>query len=235
MGGKKAKKHSPTSAHNADKRRYVCYTIVGHHAIHMDDKDKIYKDWIKFLNADEVKFNLICSSLYLTAYELLIDSFVKKTKEFFIVGFTKEEWTISKDYKSQVKALYPKDIVVASAMWLKNIDAITEEDIEKIKAFKTHRNALAHELPKVITDSDFDLNLSYFKEIRDLYKKIHLWWFKEVEFSLNPNLDNIDPESLDYDEVLSFIMMPMDYMINIVNDEIEKREQKKSTNAQQGT
>jgi hypothetical protein len=199
----------------------------------MNDKDKFYKDWLKFLDAEEVKFNLICSSLYLTAYELLIDSFVKKTKEFFITGFTKEEWTISEHYKTQVKALCPKDIVIASAMWLRNLEVITEEDVDKIKAFKMHRNSLAHDLPKIITDSDFNMNLAYFKEIRYLYKKIHLWWFKEVEFSLNPSLDNVNPESLDYDQVLSFIMMPMDYMINIVDDEIEKKRQKKSANAQQ--
>ncbi len=193
-----------------------------------DHKDKIFKDWIKFLDADEVKFQLTCASLYLTAYELLIDSVVKKTKDFFINGLQDGEINYSDEY-TKVKAFYPKDIVIASSMWLMDLSAIDNSDLEKIKDFKNYRNQIAHEIPKVISDTSHDVKTSYIKEIRDLYRKINLWWFVEFEATINPDLDGVDLEKLDYDEVLSFVMLPMDYMVNIVNDEIKKRDIRKST------
>jgi hypothetical protein len=193
-----------------------------------DNKDKILKDWMKFLNADEVKFQLICASLYLTSYELLMDVVVKKTKDFFINGFEDGEITFNEEY-SIVRVLFPKDIVIASSLWLRNSGAIDDNDVEKIKEYKDYRNKIAHEIPKVISDTSHDIETSYIKQIRDLYRKISLWWFVEIEATINPDLDGVDLEKLDYDEVLSFAMLPMDYMVNIVNDEIEKRGTRKNT------
>lgn len=36
------------------------------------DQEKYQKDWLEFLDENEVKFQLITASLYLTAYDLLI-------------------------------------------------------------------------------------------------------------------------------------------------------------------
>lgn len=191
-----------------------------------NEKDKILKDWLKFLNPDSVKFQLICASLYLTAYELLIDSVVKKTQEFYLTGFQNGEFTYSEDYTKEVKKLFPKDIVIASSMWLCNSGAITDEDVNKIKEFKNHRNELAHEMPKIISDSNHDVKIEDFKEIENLYKKIHSWWLLEVEIPTNSDFDNIDLENLDLDEALSLVMLPINYIVNIVNDEISKQKPK---------
>jgi hypothetical protein len=193
-----------------------------------DPKDKILNDWKKFLDPIEVKFHLTCASLFLTSYELLIDSVVKKTKDFFINGYKNGENTYDAEY-SKVRDFYKKDIVIASSMWLADLNAIDKDDIEKIKKFKEYRNILAHEMPKIISDTSHDVKTEYMQEIRDLYRKINLWWFTEFEATVNPDLDGVDLEKLNYDEVLSFAMLPMDYMVNIVNDEIKKRDERKST------
>lgn len=183
---------------------------------------------MKFLNADEVKFQLTTASLYLTAYELLIESIVQKTKDFFTNGFKDGEWVIDDKYKTIVRALCKEDIVVASAMWLQNLNVITDKEVEKIKMYKEHRNDIAHELPKIISDSDYNIKTEHFIDIRNLYYKIQLWWFKEIELTTNPDFDEIDHDNLDYDEALSIVMLPMEYMVNIVNDEIEKRNNNKT-------
>jgi len=195
-----------------------------------DSTDKVLNDWLKFLNPSEVKFQLTCASLFLTAYELLIDSIVRKTKDFFINGYKDGENTYSSEY-SKVREFNKMDIVIASAMWLADLNAIDQSDIETIKKFKEYRNLLAHEMPKIISDTSHDVKTEYMQEMRNLYRKISLWWFVEFEATVNPDLDGIDLEKLNYDEVLSFVMLPMDYMINIVNDEIKKREELKSTTA----
>ncbi|AFL80504.1 hypothetical protein Aeqsu_1003 [Aequorivita sublithincola DSM 14238] len=187
------------------------------------DQQKYFKDWLKFLDENEIRFQLITASLYVTAYDLLIDTIIRKIEEFYIDGFDEDGFIISKRYTTEVRGLFKKDIVIASSMWLLNNKVITEAEIEKIKIFKTHRNELAHELSKMITDSDANTKTDFIKEIRDIYFKIHKWWFIEFEVQINPDLSYLDTNKLNYDEVLMLQLLPMDYMLNIVNDEIKKR------------
>ncbi|WP_272023830.1 hypothetical protein [Olleya namhaensis] len=193
------------------------------------DQEKHYKDWLKFLDENEVKFQLITASLYLTAYDLLIDTIIRKIEEFYTDGFDENGFIICKRYKTEVRGLYKKDIVIASTKWLVKNKVITEPELERIKIFKAHRNELAHELTKMISDSDANTKTEFVTEIRDLYFKIQKWWFVEFEVQINPDLGHLDTDKLDYDEVLMMHMLPMNYMVNIVNDEIKKRAERKST------
>ncbi|MFC3901324.1 hypothetical protein SAMN05421749_11126 [Acinetobacter marinus] len=190
----------------------------------MTDKQKIYKDWMKFLDPDEVKFQLISASLYLTAYDLLIESIIQKIKDFYTNGFNENGLTLDTKYETQVRELYRKDIIIASLIWLEKNGVISKDDIQSVKNFKIHRNELAHELSKMISDSGKRTKTEYIGQIRDLYFKIQKWWFVEFEVTINPELSNVDPNELDYDEVLSFIMMPMNYMVEITNEELRKKE-----------
>ncbi len=116
------------------------------------------KDWIKLLNPEEVKFQLITSTFYIIAYDILIETIVQDVKFFYLMGSDQNE--LKTKYKAQVRSLYKQDIVIASSLWLKKHDAISEEDIEKIKAFKEHRNELAHELSGMIANSKKELGLN---------------------------------------------------------------------------
>jgi hypothetical protein len=181
--------------------------------------DKVVRDMFKFLNQDILKSQLIIASLYLSAYEMLIHSVVERIKEFYIRGFDGEKYIYGEDYKNDVKSLYKQDIVVASSLWLRDNGAITDDDVENIKAFKLHRNDIAHELPKYLLDSDFNVEFSYFGEMEALYKKICMWWFKEVEVSVNPEFDTVDLETLDYDMAISTAIFPMTHLVNIAQNE----------------
>ena len=206
---------------------YVNRYVVGNTKMDFD-QNKYFKDWMKFLDVEEVKFQLITASLYLTGYDLLLESVVQKTKDFYSNGFDENGWNVDEKYKTDVHGLYKKDIVIASLMWLEKNKVITEHEIDRVKLFKDHRNELAHELSKMISDSDKRTKTEYIPEIRDLYLKIHKWWFVEFEMAIDPELGKLKVEDLDFSEVLSFIMMPMDYMVNIVNDEIKKRKERKN-------
>ena len=193
------------------------------------DQEKHFKDWMKFLDESEVKFQLITASLYLTAYDLLIDTIVRKIEEFYTDGFDENGFIISDKYKTQVRGIYKKDIVLASTKWLVQNKVITESESERIKIFKAHRNVLAHELTKMISDSDANTKTEFIAEIRDIYFKVQKWWFVEFECQINPDLSHLDTDKLNYNEVLMMQMLPMDYMVNIVTDEIQKRAERKST------
>jgi len=192
----------------------------------MKKEDKFINDWMKLLDPEEVKFQLISSSFYITAYDILIETVVQKIKDFYMSGFDENGMIIDPKYKIQVRNLYKNDIVVASSLWLKNHEAITEEEVEKIKLFKEHRNELAHELSEMIGDSGKRTKIELIKEIRYLRFKILKWWFIYFEMEINPELGKLNPEELDFEEVLSLNMFVIDYLVNILDDEIEKKEKK---------
>ncbi|WP_299105985.1 hypothetical protein [uncultured Tenacibaculum sp.] len=174
------------------------------------------------------------ASLYLTAYDLLIDTIIRKIEEFYTDGFDENGFIIGERYKTEVRGLYKKDIVIASTKWLVKNNVISESELVRIKLFKKHRNELAHELTKMISDSDSNTKTEFISEIRDLYFKIQKWWFIEYEVQINPDLAHLDTDKLDYNEVLMMQMLPMNYMVNIVNDEIEKRANRKKQSSQHG-
>lgn len=192
----------------------------------MKNQDKYMKDWMKLINPEEVKFQLITSSFYITAYDILIETIVQEVKDFYMSGFNKNGIIIDPNYKNQVRGLYKDDIVIASSLWLKNNDAISEEDVEKIKLFKEHRNELAHELSEMIADSEKRTRIELIKEIRDLRFKILKWWFINFEMDVNPDLHKFKPEELDFNEVLSLNMFVINHLVNILDDEVQKREKK---------
>lgn len=192
----------------------------------MKDPDKYINDWLKLLDPEEVKFQLITSSFYITTYDILIETIVQKIKDFYISGFDENGDIIDPNYKTQVRGLCKKDIIIASSIWLKNRNAISNEEVDKIKLFKKHRNELAHELSEMIVDSGKRTRIELIKEIRDLRYKILKWWFINFEMEIDPELNKLDAEELDFDEVLSLNMFVINHIINILDDEVQKREKK---------
>jgi hypothetical protein len=190
--------------------------------------NKFTKDWMKLLDPEEVKFQLISSSFYITAYDILIETIVQKIKDFYLSGFDENGITLDPAYKIKVRNLNKKDIVIASALWLKNQGAITQEEVVKIKLFKDHRNELAHELSEMISDSGKRTKTELIKEIRNLRFKILKWWFIYFEMELNPELNKLSPEELDFEEVLSLNMFVINHLTNILDDEIKKRDNNKN-------
>jgi hypothetical protein len=115
----------------------------------------------KLLNPDAVKSNLILSSLYLTAYELLKDAIIENIRGFFPFEYKDGKAVLDEQYKDQVVRVH-KDLMNASCLWLQRNGVITEGEVEEIKNIRKHRNQIAHELPKLLGDAD--LNLAPLKE-----------------------------------------------------------------------
>lgn len=192
----------------------------------MENDVRNLDNWMKLLDPEEVKFQLITSAFYITSYDILIESIVHKLKGIYLLGFDDNEMVLDEKYKTEVKNLYKKDIVIASAIWHRNKGAISDEDVERIKLFKEHKNELAHELSEIIGDSTKRTKTELIKEIRELRFKILKWWFINFEMKINPQLFKLKPEDLDFNEVLGLNMFVINHLVNILDDEISKREKK---------
>jgi hypothetical protein len=188
----------------------------------LDNKSKHIKDWDKFLDTDGIKSNLIRASLYLFSYELLKNTIVDKIKDFYVQGFDGTKDIIGENYTSKVlnrKIDGKQNIFLSSLYWLEESGAITKDDITEISAIREFRNTVAHQIDKILADSDFNIDEKKERQIFEFIKKIERWWIREVEIPTNPDFDGKD---IPDDEIMSGKEIFYSYIKNITDDLLKK-------------
>ncbi|MBI2281861.1 MAG: hypothetical protein HYU68_14395 [Bacteroidetes bacterium] len=106
-----------------------------------DNTDK----WIKFLDPENLKGNLMSSSLYIASFELFKDYVVETVRSFFCFGYKDGQDIIGPEYLSSVQSK-DKSTLKATLLWLKEMEAIDESDIELLEELRKYRNKLSHKL-----------------------------------------------------------------------------------------
>jgi hypothetical protein len=96
------------------------------------------------------------------------------------------------------------------------MSAISDDDIELIDNIRKHRNELAHDLPKFITNINNKINVDLLGSIYELTTKVERWWIKEVHISTNPNFDDREVDDTD---IRSGTMICMQMMFRIATEE----------------
>lgn len=153
-----------------------------------ENKDNIDK-WLKFLDPENLKENLMFSSLYIASFEAFKDYVVDTVKFFFNTGFADGEYTFSKDYSTKVKAL-DKSIVKATLLWLQDLEAIDAKDIETFDSLRQYRNKLSHELMTLLFEGLPEELPEKFVQLIALRVKIEKWWVMNIEIPTNPDFDS---------------------------------------------
>lgn len=133
-------------------------------------------NWDKFLDSEHLKSNLIAASLFITAYEMFRSSIIDPIHSFYTFGNQKPE----DKYKEEVLSR-SKHTMEASVLWLKEMQAIDDDDVNIVKSIRTHRNKLAHELPKFIMYDNVNVDVNLFELMYQLLSKIDTWWILNFE------------------------------------------------------
>lgn len=170
------------------------------------------EDLQKLLNPLLIKRNLMLASLYLLAYEMLVDTIITKLYDFYNLIVEHGKPVNNVDYKNDVLSLDKKSPLFASCLWFMNAEAITESDVDDIRKIKKHRNMIAHELLTLLVEPDENINVSHFQQMRRLLQKIQGWWIANMESGVNPDLDGIE---IDESEAHSISLDLLDYLIDI--------------------
>lgn len=131
--------------------------------------------WENFLNPDVLRPRLISASIYLAAFELLKDAIIERIEDFFTDSYGPKGNVVSSQYQTEVLARQ-KSKVGASLEWLKDHNAISNEDIDDFNSIRVCRNEVAHEMPKFLV-GDSAVNFSrQFELMVGLLRKIEVWW-----------------------------------------------------------
>jgi hypothetical protein len=144
--------------------------------------------WLKFLNPENLKDNLMFSSLYVAFFEAFKDYVIEEVKFFYISGFKNHKYIISKEYETEVKSK-DKSIVKATLIWLKEHNAIEENDITIFEELLQYRNKLSHELLELLFEGLPEQLPVKLIQLVDLRIKIERWWILNIEIPTNPDFD----------------------------------------------
>ncbi len=153
--------------------------------------DNIKQSWERFLNPESLRANLVTGSLYIAAFEMLKSSIIERIRDFFSTGFNESGLIIDEKYKTTVLSLN-KSPLYASLVWLKNMEAINDNDIEEFENIKKCRNEIAHEFVDFLSTGPKTDPLPLFPKMIALLSKIEKWWIVNVEIPTNPDYDGND-------------------------------------------
>ncbi len=174
-----------------------------------------------FLEDDDITRKLIILSLHLSMFELINYQVINKPKFFFSNDIRLINGKIiscdeTKEYISNVKCHFKKDLYKSSAHWYFLSNIINEEEFSLLIKFRDDRNKTAHEMIDLLFDSKFSIIVDEFFKIADIYKKICLWWVKEVESTTNPIFENINRDIFDFEAVIEPQLFPIKRLLDLL-------------------
>lgn len=186
------------------------------------------QQWINIMDPEKLKPNLELISLYITMYEMLEDMIIERPRDFFTVIDTVDD----EEYKAEVLSLYAPErcplirkgsrVLIASLLWWRKMDAITDDDIDSFSRCKMTRNTLTHEMMSSLSKGLDDGFYDDFFKMYNLFCKMERWWILEIEVSINPDYDDMDMEQLKSADVHSGNMIILSMIIDIVTSGSDK-------------
>lgn len=180
---------------------------------------EVGRHWEEFLNPEIVRPRLIAASIYIAAFEALLDSVVGRIRDFFSNGFDESGDIVDPKYKAKVLSRKTSP-VYASLDWLREMHAIDDGDIAIFERVKAFRNTLAHELLSLVSSRglppDYDERLG---ELARLLRKIDVWWIVNVEIPTDPDFGG---REVDPDEVVPGSIMALHVLLEIALGDEER-------------
>ncbi|PQO27383.1 hypothetical protein C5Y96_17735 [Blastopirellula marina] len=185
--------------------------------------------WMKFLNPDSLRANLIACSMYLAAWEILKNSVIEHLKGFYVMGFDEKGDKISPEYKTRVLDRH-KSPFRSSLLWFQEMGALSQADLDLADELRGHRNDIGHKLPQFLS-AGYEVDVNLFIKLFELVAKIDRWWLINYE---------LDIGDIDENEIESGNMLFIRLMLSVVagdeeatkiHDELQKQWTEKTSGA----
>lgn len=166
------------------------------------------ESWEKITNPIVLRENLINASVYISAYEMCREFIVAKPRDFFTDNWGVDGEKLSAEYFDDVMR-FDKSPLKASLLWFKSLNAINDQDISKFDEAREHRNEIAHNLPKFISDPAHEVNGRIFNELLEVTHKIGVFWIMNHELGINPDYDGqeVDESRIQIGTIMMINMM----------------------------
>lgn len=109
---------------------------------------------------------------------------------------------IIKEHGKGENGQHNNDAFRAALKWFLEFEAISIEEFNDIERLYLTRNMIGHDLFNIIIDDSKDfINKDDIYNIFNTYLKISRWWYKEVETTIDPDMQE-KRQSIDFDSVM---------------------------------
>lgn len=151
---------------------------------------------------------MIATSLFIAAFEMLKNRVIVMPKTFFSNGFDQNGWIVDEQYKRDVLSK-SKSPLYASLLWLQEMGAIDDSDIESFDGIRKHRNEVTHELLDFVSNARRNLDIEKFRDLIALLGKIEQWWSVHIEMAIGSDMasDAVDSSKIIPGSILSLQLM----------------------------
>lgn len=130
------------------------------------------------LSPDSVSQTLIRAGCLLSAYELLKLQIVDGVHDEYWTGNIRDDGTKVYDdarYQQEVLAR-DKNRFKASCAWLVEADALSPEQVHSLEVVRDHRHEVAHELPRILIDPDFEVRTDVLFAAAACLRTVSVFW-----------------------------------------------------------
>ncbi|EKB11754.1 hypothetical protein [Aeromonas veronii] len=164
--------------------------------------------WEKLTNPTKLRENLMSASVYISSYEMCRDFIISKPRDFFTDNWGINGETLSEEYSKDVMS-FGRSPLKASLLWFKEQGAISDTDIENFEKAIAHRNEIAHNLPKFISEPDYEVDVGIFNTMLEVTNKIGVFWVMNYELSIHPDysVQEIDEKGIQVGTIMMIKMM----------------------------
>ncbi|WP_421305589.1 hypothetical protein [Aeromonas veronii] len=164
--------------------------------------------WEKLINPTKLRENLMSASVYISSYEMCRDFIISKPRDFFTDNWGINGETLSEEYSKDVMS-FGRSPLKASLLWFKEQGAISDTDIEHFEKAIAHRNEIAHNLPKFISEPDYEVDVGIFNTMLEVTNKIGVFWVMNYELSIHPDysVQEIDEKGIQVGTIMMIKMM----------------------------
>jgi hypothetical protein len=189
----------------------------------MNVEADVMQSWLKFLDPQSLRSNLILASIYLAAWETFEHGVIGNIESFYLNGFDENSFTYSEGYQQAMTR--DKSPFRASMLWFKDMGIVDAADMELADRPRQHRNDIAHNLPAYLAKASHNVDVALLGDLCSLLSKIDAWWIRNVEIPINSDFDYQDVDAIPDAEIKSGNMLFLSMMFNIATgDETEASE-----------
>jgi hypothetical protein len=151
-----------------------------------------YADRLRVKLAPEsMKATMVRAGAFLSAYELIRLQVVDGVRDFYWSGEEENGKKIfDPDYQTDVRGR-GKNLYTASVAWLVENSAITPEQADSLEKIHEHRHEIAHELPRILIDPDWDVNASLLIDAALVLRALDVFWGR-ISMDTDPQWDNAE-------------------------------------------